>query len=115
MEPNDLVSFHLRIDASLKTILEDGKIERHEIPRLVLLLSELIMTSKAPKMTPELLTTKLNEMYAYVMSHYNLYPADELDKVAYKRMFDIAVKLAVYNPRLIKETNSCLSCMYTKN
>jgi hypothetical protein len=110
MDPNDLVSFHLRIDASIKTILKDGKIDREDIPRLVFLLSDLMLTQTKTKLTPELLSNKMNEMYDYVMSHYNLYPADQLDKIAYKQLFDISVKLLVYNPKLMQKANSCLSC-----
>jgi len=110
MDPNDLVAFHLRIDASLKTILKDGKIDKHDIPRLVFLLSDIMLTQTKIKLTPELLTDKINEMYAYVMSHYNLYPEDEMDKIAYKQLFDISVKLMVYNPKLVEKANSCLSC-----
>jgi len=110
MDPNDLVAFHLRIDASLKTILKDGKIDKLDIPRLVFLLSDIMLTQTKIKLTPELLTDKINEMYAYVMSHYKLYPEDEMDKIAYKQLFDISVKLMVYNPKLVKKANSCLSC-----
>ncbi len=110
MDPNDLVAFHLRIDASIKTILKDGKIDREDIPRLVFLLSDLMLTQTKTKLTPELLSNKMNEMYDYVMSHYNLYPADQLDKIAYKQLFDISVKLLVYNPKLMQKAKSCLSC-----
>ena len=114
MEPADLVSLHLRIDASIKTILKDGKIDKDDIPRLVLLLSDLILvsTNKKTKMTPELLTSKLNEMYAYVMSHYNLYPADEIDKSVYKQLFDISVRLLVYNPNFKETVKSYCPCFF---
>ena len=112
MEPANLVSFHLHVDASLKTILKDGKIDKEDIPRLVFLLSDLMLnqTKTKTKLTPELLTMKMNEMYFYVMTHYNLYPEDELDKMAYKQLFDISVKLLVYNPGLMQKARSCLSC-----
>ena len=114
MDPADLVSFHLRIDASIKTILKDGKINKDDIPQLVLLLSDLMLTDTKIKLTPELLTDKMNAMYDYVMSHYNLYPEDPLDKTTYKELFDISVKLLVYNPKLFKKVKSCLSCFFTK-
>jgi len=110
MEPADLVSFHLNVDASLKTILKDGKIDKEDIPRLVFLLSDLMLTQTKTKLTPELLTIKMNEMYSYVMTHYNLYPVDDLDKIAYKQLFDISVKLLVYNPGFMQKARSCLSC-----
>ena len=54
MDPSDLVAFHLRIDASIKTILKDGKIDREDIPRLVFLLSDIMLThtKTKTKLTP---------------------------------------------------------------
>jgi hypothetical protein len=111
MESTDLLALHLRIDSSIKTILKDGKLDKQDIPELVFLLFGL-MNTPINKMTPETLTERLNNMYDYVMSHYKLYPDDALDKTAYKQLFDISVKLLVYNPRLMKGTKSCLPCLF---
>jgi len=109
MESADLVALHLRIDSSIKSILKDGKLDKSDIPEFVFLLYGLVLT---PKLTPEMMTERLDNMYDYVMSHYNLYPADVLDKTAYKALFDISVKLLVYNPKLMKGTKSCLPCLF---
>jgi hypothetical protein len=116
MDPTELVALHLRIDTSINTILQDGKLDKHDIPQLVFLLSEFMLRPSATlannKLTPEMLTNRMNEMYTYVMTHYNLYPADDSDKAAYKQLFDISVKLLVYNPKLMKEAKSCLPCFF---
>ncbi len=115
MDPAELVALNLRIDNSIKSILADGKLDKHDIPQLVFLISDLTLNKRTNnKLTPEMLTTQMNDMYAYVMSHYNLYPADDLDKEAYKQLFDISVKLLVYNPKLIQRANSCFSCFLSK-
>jgi hypothetical protein len=111
METVDLVALHLRIDTSIKSILKDGKLDKHDIPDLVFLLSELMLTPST-KLTTETMTERLSNLYDYVMSHYNLYPVTALDKTAYRDLFDISVKLLVYNPKLMKETKSCLPCLF---
>ena len=114
MEPSDLVAFHLRIDTSIKTILKDGKIDEFEIPQLVLLMSEFVSRPSSPKLTAEMLTARMNEMYSYIMTHYNLYPVDQYEKDRYQKLFDTAVELLVHNPRLMKNANSCMSCFHSK-
>ena len=130
MDPDDLVALHLRIDGIVKKIMKivkinndqpppfyqdstytnnqpqtitKGKIYKEDIPELVLLLSELILTDK--KIRAEQLTDKMKKMYAYVMMHYNLYPIDETEKRSYKKLFDNSVKLLVHDPRLKKKAN----------
>jgi hypothetical protein len=126
MDPADLVAFHLRVDKSINSIMKDGKLDKHDIPELVLLLSELTFssasissastssasTSSASKLTPELLVSKMNDMYDYVLIHYKLTPEDEAEKVAYKQMFSMAVKLLVYSPKFMPEAKSCLPCFF---
>jgi hypothetical protein len=115
MNPSELVALHLQIDTSMKSILRDGKLDKHDIPQLVFVLSELMLTptpTTANKLTPEMLITRMNELYAYVMSHYKLYPEDDLDKAAYQQLFDTSVKLLVYNPKLIKAAKSCMPCIF---
>lgn len=135
MDPDDLVALHLRIDGIVKKIMKivkinndqpppfyqdstythnqpqtitKGKIYKEDIPELVLLLSELILTDK--KIRAEQLTDKMKKMYAYVMMHYNLYPIDETEKLSYKKLFDNSVKLLVHDPRLKKKANRSSSC-----
>jgi hypothetical protein len=140
MDPADLADFHLRIDACVKKIMKvekikndqppiyqdnttaftdnqpqpitKRKIEKEDIPQWVFLLSELMLTDT--KTTAELLADKMKKMYSYVMTHYNLYPDNESEKIAHKKLFDSSVRLLVYDPKLIKqaEYSSCCNCCW---
>ena len=108
MATEDLVAFHLRIDESVKRIMKDGKIDQFDIPEIVLLVSELVLSPTAKKMTPEMLTDNMNKLYDYIMSQYKLYPDDEGQKESFKRLFDISVRLALMEPNIKKACKSCL-------
>ena len=108
MATEDLVAFHLRIDESVKIIMKDGKIDQFDIPEIVLLVSDLVLSPTAKKMTPEMLTDKINKLYDYIMSQYKLYPDDEAQKESFKRLFDISVRLALLEPNIKKACKSCL-------
>ena len=98
----NIVALHLRIDTTLKTILSDGKIDSKDIPTIVLLIVELISTPGMAKMTGKELNDTICEMYHYIMTHYNLFPSDQADKLAFKSMFDMSVKLALFQPSVLK-------------
>jgi len=108
MSSNDLVAFHIRIDKTLKDIMKDGKIDEYDIPEIVLLLTDLIMSPGAKKMTPEDLYNQLNGLYDYIMDHYKLNPTDETQKQNFKRLFDMSVRLALIQPNVKKACSFCL-------
>ena len=106
----DLVALHLRIDTSVKEIMKDGKIDKHDIPALVLLMTEIVLTPNASvKLTDEMIQEKMDQMYDYIMTQYKLYPANEVDKTAFKELFDISVELVLFQPNLKKK---CLPCFF---
>ena len=106
----DLVALHLRIDTSVKEIMKDGKIDKHDIPSLVLLMTEIVLTPNASvKLTDEMIQEKMDQMYDYIMTQYKLYPANEVDKTAFKELFDISVELVLFQPNLKKK---CLPCFF---
>jgi hypothetical protein len=108
MATEDLVAFHLRIDESVKRIMKDGKIDQFDIPEIVLLVSELVLSPSAKKMTPEMLSDKMNKLFDYIMAQYKLYPDDEAQKESFKRLFDISVRLALLEPNIKKACSTCL-------
>ncbi len=115
MESANLITFHLNMDKTIKNILKDGKLDKHDIPQLVLLVSDIILNSASStktKVTPEMLTEQMGDMYDYLMAHYNLFPDNEEDKAAYKGLFDVSVELLVYNPQVMKSVNSCFPCFF---
>ena len=70
----NLMTFHSRIDTAVKNMLKDGKIDQYDIPELLLLIADLQTTS----MTDEDLRIAITELYEYIMTHYKLFPEDEI-------------------------------------
>jgi hypothetical protein len=99
---SNIVALHLRIDTTMKTILSDGKIDSKDIPTVVMLILELISTPGMAKMTEKELNDTIGEMYKYIMTHYNLFPGDQAEQLVFKNIFDMSVKLALFQPSVLK-------------
>jgi hypothetical protein len=113
MVPTDLVALHLRIDTSVKEIMKDGKIDKHDIPALVLLMTDIVLTPNASvKLTDEEIEEKMDQMYDYIMTQYKLYPAEEYDKIAFKQLFDISMKLVLFQPNIKALKKKYLPCFF---
>jgi len=108
---DDISSFNLRVDKSLKSIMKDGKIDHNDIPEIVLLITELISSPNSSKMTIDQMIELINDMYEYIMSHYNLFPQDIEQKENFKRLFDVSVKLVMIQPNVKKTCKTCFSCI----
>lgn len=85
------------IDNSVKKMLSDGKIDQYDIPELILLLTELSNKQFVPKSTEDL-NTQINELYAYVMKKYDLYPKNVEEREIFDKLFQSSVKLVLYQP-----------------
>jgi len=85
------------IDASVKRMLSDGKIDQYDIPELILLLSKLSMDNFFPKTTDDL-DKQINELYYYIMKKYDLFPKNSEDKAIFDKVFKSSVKLVLYQP-----------------
>jgi len=109
MEFTQNVSFITTIDTSVKAIMADGKIDKNDIPRIMLLITELITTNESRnRVTTEQLAESINSLFNYIMSHYRLFPEDEAQKAEFKQMFDVCVKLALFQPTINKAVKKCL-------
>ena len=95
------VKFLKRIDASVKTIMKDGKIDQNDIPELVILITELSGTKKLTK-------EGLTELFDYIMDHYKLFPEGAAEQANFKKLFDMSVKLVLFTPNLKKMCAGCL-------
>ena len=108
------VAFIDNINTCVTAMMADGKIDKNDIPALMLLICDLITTSSSEtktQITTEQMVESINSLYNYIMSHYNLFPTDEIQKAQFKAMFDMCVKLALFQPRINKECKSIFSCM----
>lgn len=103
----NLMTFHSRIDSAVKNIMKDGKIDQYDIPELLLLVADLQTTS----MTEEDLRVAITELYEYIMTHYKLFPDDEIQKANFKRLFDSCLKLILMQPKVKKIVKRCFPCL----
>ena len=109
MEFTQNVSFITTIDTAVKAIMADGKIDKNDIPRIMLLITELITTNGSGSVTTEQLAESINSLFNYIMSHYRLFPEDQAQKAEFKKMFDVCVKLALFQPTVNKAVKKCLA------
>ena len=87
------------IDNSIKKMMSDGKIDHHDIPELILLLTQLSSRNVIPESTEDL-KTKIDELFSYVVHKYDLYPKDVEERAVFNKLFDDSVKLVLYQPIL---------------
>jgi hypothetical protein len=100
------VSFLKRIDASVKTIMKDGKIDQYDIPEMVMLIADL---SSTKKMTSDELAKAMTDLFNYIMDHYKLFPSDEAQKEGFKRLFEMSVKLVLFQPKIKEMCSWCVA------
>jgi hypothetical protein len=107
------VDFITIINTSVKAMMSDGKIDKNDIPQMVLLITTLISSSgqSTVSITTSQLEESINSLYNYIMTHYNLFPEDEAKKTEFKTMFDMCVKLALFQPNVMKKVNKMFSCL----
>ena len=105
------VNFVTTIDTAVKAIMADGKIDKNDIPRIVLLITELITSSgtKVP-VTTEQMKASINSLFNYIMTHYKLFPDDPTEQTDCKQMFDMCVKLALFQPNISKVVKKVFAC-----
>lgn len=110
MDFSQNVSFITTIDTAVKAIMADGKIDKNDIPRIMLLITELITTNgSGSHVTTEQLAESINSLFNYIMTHYKLFPEDEVQKTEFKQMFDMCVKLALFQPNINKAVKKLFS------
>ena len=113
MDFSQNVAFIEKINKCVTEVKKDGKLDKNDIPTIVLLVTDLIVTSNTSSKIPpttEQIAASIDTLYNYIMSHYNLFPEDEEQKVAFKAMFDTCVKLALFQPNINKSVKSLFAC-----
>ena len=110
------VDFITRINTYVREMMKDGKIDKNDIPKMVLLVTYLISLSGKSNVavTDEQLSNSISALYDYIMGHYNLFPADEVQKAEFKAIFDVCVQLALFQPNISKTIKSVISCRFWK-
>jgi hypothetical protein len=111
MDLTSNVNFLSKIDTTVKSIMKDGKIDQYDIPEILLLITDLIVTSEEKKVTQEQLEKSINCLYQYIMTHYNLFPEDETQRDSFKKLFEVSVKLIMVQPKVKKGCKYIFPCL----
>ena len=111
MSVKGLSAFHLLVDTQVKQIMKDGKITIMDLPAMVILISDLITFESSVKLTADDLIVEINSMYDYIMTHYKLFPEDVDQQTQFKTLFDMCVKLVLYQPKTLKVVKKCIPCL----
>jgi hypothetical protein len=99
------ITFMKRIDESIKVIMKDGKIDQNDIPEVILLIVELI---NARKLTGDEMQASIEELFTFIMEHYNLFPEDPAQKESFEKLFRMCAKLAMIQPNIKKMCSYCV-------
>lgn len=113
MDFSQNVAFIDKINTCVNSVMKDGKLDKNDIPAIVLLVTDLILSSNTGSKnvpTMEQIAESINILYNYIMTHYKLFPEDEAQKAEFKTMFDLCVKLALFQPNINKSVKSLFSC-----
>lgn len=105
------VSFLQKIDTTVKNIMKDGKIDQFDIPDILLLVTDLISTSENSKITMEQMENSINALYEYIMTHYKLFPEDSAQKESFERLFNVCVKLVIFQPKVKESCKKIFPCL----
>ena len=105
------VNFLHKIDTTVKNIMKDGKIDHFDIPEIMLLITDLITSTEDSKVTMEQLQNSIRSLYEYIMKHYNLFPEDEQQKESFKRLFEMSLKLIIFQPKVKETCKKIFPCM----
>ena len=99
-----------RIKTSIDNIMRDGKIDQYDIPEILFLITEIINNSSLvnTKLTPEILTSLIKELYKFIEKQYNLLP-DETQKAGFDRVIDSCIKLILVQPKVKTTIQNCLN------
>lgn len=93
------------IDASVKKMMSDGKIDLTDIPEMVLLVTKLSASEIIPRTTEEF-GAQIDELYVFIMNKYSLFPKNREERQLFDKMFKSSVKLILYQPILRSKCDS---------
>jgi hypothetical protein len=99
------------IETKLQSIMKDGKIDKKDIPDIMILVIYCTNNLKKLKVSYNELSNVLEEMIMYLLDHFNVVP--EESKEEFRSMTKSMVELVMLQPKVQSCFSSCwnfLSC-----
>lgn len=95
------------VEGNIKFIMKDGKVDIHDIPEIISIVTESYNNISKIKLTYEQLPEILSEIIDFIFTKYDVIPDDQEEK--FKKMIDMVIKLVMLQPKVKK------GCMKVKN
>lgn len=99
--------FQERLEAGVKTILKDGKLDQNDIPELVFIIMESYNTLSNVRLTSEQIPEFIMEVYKYIVKKLKIDPIGNTE--VYEKLLVNSVKLVLLTPKLNLD-KGCLCC-----
>ena len=99
--------FIKRMEGYIQEIMRDGKVDYHDIPQIVFLVTDTVSELYELEMNEDQLKQLLNALIDYVFERYNLVNAS--NKFICKKMIESAIRLILLTP-LKKSVKGCFAC-----
>ena len=100
-------NFSKSLEDNIKFIMKDGKVDIHDIPQIIKIVTECYNNLGKIKVTYEQLPEILKEITDYIFEKYNLVPENQKEK--FTNMVDTIIDVVMLQPRIKK------SCLKLKN
>jgi hypothetical protein len=103
--------FLSRVDESVKKMLQDGKLDSSDVPELVFLIMDTYNTVGNVRVSKELLTEFVKQVFKFIVEKYKLLPQDKMAE--YESMLVSSVKLVLLTPSvdsLIEKLKKFFKC-----
>ncbi len=88
--------FIKRIELKIAEIMKDGKVDKHDIPTIILIVLECTNNLSKFNLNYEQFQKVLEELINYLLNHFDLIP--EGDKEDFKILINTSLKLVMYQP-----------------
>lgn len=101
--------FITRLEASIKNIMKDNKIDHHDIPDIVMLITDTITTMSTVNIEKNDIPDLVKLVYQQVVEKFNLIPEDR--RPEFERLVESATRLVMFQPAVNQGINNLINSM----
>ena len=101
------------VEAKLKSVMSDGKIDKKDIPDIIVLVVYCTNNLKKFNLSYNELGEVLEDTIMYLLNHFDVIPEDSRDE--FKAMTNSMVQLVMMQPKVKSWCTSILNCILCKN
>ena len=95
------------MESKLNSIMIDGKIDKNDIPDIIILIVYCTNNLKNFKLSYNQLSEVLEEIIIYLLEHFNVIPEEKKDE--FMQMIQTMIKLVMLQPKVKSCITSCIT------